>query len=127
MFNKKLGLTIALFVTLLLTAAVEAFGCGAPQPIHGYAYWHPAGLPEMQFRISGARVEIRHEGFTNPFQTVITNPFGYYKFEDVLPCSNYEISISHKWYIFTPAMKTVVSEDFPNSPEGVEVIFSSVR
>jgi hypothetical protein len=119
--------TLALMVTMILTAAADVFACGAPHPIHGHAYWHPAGMPEMQFRISGARVELRDEGNPEPIQTAITNPFGYYQFEPVLPCSNYEVRISHKWHAFTPAIKTVLVEDFPIESIGVEVVFSAIR
>ena len=72
-------------------------------------------------------MELRSLGSEIVEQVTITSPFGFYKFEPVLPCSDYEVRISHKWYAFTPATKTVLAIDFPNDPSGVQVLFSSIR
>lgn len=127
MFDRRRKLTAALIIALLLAFVPDVFGCGIPQPIHGQAYWHTEGQPETQFRISGARMELRDGETGELLQTTITNPFGYYSFDPVLPCSAFEVRISHKWYTFTPATKTVLPIDFPNDPAGVEVLFVSIR
>lgn len=116
---KTKNLHIALLV--LFAFASPVFACGAPQPIYGRA------VTGFGFPVYGARLELRDLGSVEMIQTARTNPFGWYSFEPVLPCSVYEVRITHKWFGFLPSSAWIEPRDFPNTPAGVRVDFAAVR
>lgn len=108
-------------LVLIITNMILA--CGAPQAIHGQAYQTWTWGPGMHGGISNATVELRILDEPITVQTVRTNPFGYYRFDEVLSCGSYEVQISHKWYLFQPATAVIYSNDFPGTPDGLTLDF----
>jgi hypothetical protein len=58
--------------------------------------------------ISGARVSLTD--MHGNVRTVLTSPFGYYRFDDVIAGETYMISVSAKRYSFIPRLITVTAE-----------------
>lgn len=73
--------------------------------------------PASNFSVSGRVVRANGNGIPNVFvtitdlagqsRTVSTNPFGYYKFEDVISDSTYTVSVRSKRYNFATSSRTV--------------------
>lgn len=59
-------------------------------------------------RISGARVTLTHQN--GDTRSVLTTPFGYYSFDAVSVGETYVLTVSHKRYLFTPQILTVMEE-----------------
>lgn len=114
----KILLTVA-FVTI---STLAVFPCGVPQPIYGRVV-RSVGSSAFPLPVYGARLELRSVGSSEIEQTVRTNPFGWYRFEPVLPCASYEVRVSHKWFDFS--MAVIEPLNFPNTPEGVRVDFAA--
>ncbi len=75
-------------------------------------FWQPNFAPTAASVSVGGRVTVGKTGLSRArvtltdmngeTQSAITNPFGYYRFDDVEAGETYTISINHKRYIFAP-------------------------
>lgn len=91
---------------LILFAAPVALACGAPEPIAGRVLTKQLG---MKLPVSNATVRLMSiQG--DLIETRRTSPFGYYRFESVLPCSDYAIQPVHKFRGFLP--EVILVTDF---------------
>lgn len=59
--------------------------------------------------ISKASVSITDAGGNT--RTTLTNPFGYYSFDEIAAGSTYILSVSHKQYVFAESPRVVTVED----------------
>lgn len=102
-------LTILFLIICLVPSAIA---CGVPQPIYGRVQNEWLGLP---LPVYGATVRL-----TSPQGELIdtrrTNPFGYYRFEDLMPCNDYVVRAVHKSHVFLPEL--VLASEFKG--DGVE-------
>lgn len=110
-----------LFATLILSLLLVqiTFACGAPQPVFGRVVRINAG--GFQTGVYGVRIAVTDvDDFSFVATTALTNPFGYYRTGDLLPCNEYRVHAAHKWYTFQQNHLLIEVLDFPPSGEGVE-------
>lgn len=109
---------IAISSMFILCAASAVLGvCGLPQPVHGR-------VTAFGFPVFGAIAELRDNDTGKLLQTAMTSPFGWYRFEPVLPCGPFRVSARHKRFAFISAVVRPV--DFPGTPEGVRVDLAAI-
>lgn len=109
----KNKITIAILTILLFAPAV--YPCGAPTEIYGQMTTNVLGL---HLPVYQAAVVLEAEGITQ--YSVPTNPFGWYRFPAVLPCSPYTVRASHKRFAFQPF--NIPPEDFDDGHVRVDLV-----
>ena len=67
-----------------------------------------------------ATLELRVEDDPESIATVLSNPFGGFAFEPVLPCPAYSVTARHLFFSFGAPVQ-IEPKDFPTDGSGVEV------
>ena len=99
---------------------MPAFPCGAPQQIRGRVLADISGSGSLFIGVYLVTLELRVENDPEPIAAVISNPFGVFAFEPVLPCSAYTVTARHRFFSFgAPAQ--IEPKDFPPNGSGVTV------
>jgi len=83
---------------LILCLAAAAFPCGAPQDISG-RIWNPISLRSTVTLTDGDQTF-----------TAVTNPFGYFRFREMTPCLEYQLSVKNKWFAYPSPVFTLPGE-----------------
>ena len=65
-------------------------------------------------------IELRVEHDPEPIAVALSNPFGVFAFEPVLPCSAYTVTARHRFFTFGPPIQ-IDPKDFPADGSGVAV------
>ncbi len=102
---------------VIITLSTVIFSCGAPQPIYGQAY---ADLFGFRRPLGNTRIELRYGGQKTVEAVVITNPFGYYRFDGLMPCNAWSVRASRKRTVF---IEPSIIVWLPDSGKGLQVDF----
>ena len=102
----KIKILVLSFLLLVIPSAA-VMACGSPQSIYGRAFRQIS--PQFLMPVYKATIELRNaQG--GLIQTARTNPFGYYRFEEIPVGETCILTVRHKGYQFSPQILAVFEE-----------------